>query len=66
MRLIIGFKTPDAIHYALEDATNDEGEALTDEEREEAEEKLRKWIQYGECVTVEFDLAKMKAKVVER
>lgn len=69
MKLSIGFKTPDAIHYALEEyrdysGDEDDGRELTEEEMEEAKEKLEKWIRYGESITIEFDLNKMTAKVV--
>ena len=70
MRLSIGFKTPDAIHHALEEyrdysGDSDDGEELTEEEREEIREKLEKWIRYNECVTIEFDLDNMTATVVK-
>lgn len=71
MKLTIGFKTPDAVDYALEEYRDysdgsDEGKALDEDEIETAKDKLAKWIRYGESVTIEFDLTKMKAKVVER
>lgn len=68
MKLTIGFKTPDAINYALDEYRDysdgsDDGRELTEEEKEDAKEKLGKWIRYGESVSVEFDLDKMTAKV---
>lgn len=68
MKLNIGFKTPDAIEYALDEYRDysdgsDDGRELTDEEKEDAKEKLEKWIRYGESVSIEFDLDKMTAKV---
>ena len=71
MKLTIGFKTPDAIEYALEEyrdysGESDDGEGLTEEQKEEAKEKLEKWIRYGESVSIEFDLDKMTAKVDKR
>jgi hypothetical protein len=70
MKLSIGFKTPDAIHYALDEyrdysGESDDGEELTEEQKEEAREKLERWIRYGESVTIEFDLDKMTAKVAK-
>ena len=71
MKLTIGFKTSDAIEYALEEyrdysGESDDGEGLTEEQKEEAKEKLEKWIRYGESVSIEFDLDKMTAKVDKR
>lgn len=71
MKLSIGFKTPDAIEYALDEyrdysGESDDGVGLTEEQKEEAKEKLERWIRYGESVTVEFDLDKMTAKIVQR
>lgn len=71
MKLTIGFKTPDAIEYALEEYRDysdgsDDGRELDEEEKEAAKEKLGKWIRYGESVSIEFDLDKMTAKVDKR
>jgi len=68
MKLTIGFKTPDAIEYALDEYRDysdgsDDGRELDEEEKEAAKEKLGKWIRYGESVSIEFDLDKMTAKV---
>lgn len=70
MKLTIGFKTPDATYDALKEyrdysGDSDDGVPLTDDEKEEAKEKLEKWIRYNEYVTVEFDLDKMTATVVK-
>jgi len=48
MKISIMFKTPDATHYALEDVADIE-------QREEVEEKLKKWIKDKECVRLEYD-----------
>ena len=45
MIIPIGFKTPDAVWYAL----------LENEHSEEYQRKLKKWIEYGERVTLLFD-----------
>ena len=68
MKLTIGFKTPDAIEYALDEYRDysdgsDDGRELDEEEKEAAKEKLGKWIRYGESVSIEFDLDKMTTKV---
>lgn len=58
MKVYINFKTPDALRYALEDVPEDE--------REVTEAQLENWIEYGESITVEFDLEKNTAKVIKR
>lgn len=71
MKFTIGFKTPDAIFSALNehrdypDDSDDDGVPLSDEQKEELEEKLRTWIKYGENVSIEFDLETMTAKVLK-
>lgn len=72
MRLCLTFKTPDVIRDSclnagilpIEDIPEEEeGEVLS---MEDVEEKLRKWIEYGEYITIEFDLEANTARVVER
>lgn len=48
MKINIGFKTPDAVYYALDDH-------ITDGEKQDIEKHLEKWIEYGECVTLIYD-----------
>jgi len=55
-KLQIGFKTPDAVHYALED--------LDEEERDAAEGAAAKWVKYGEYCTIEIDTETGEAKVL--
>jgi hypothetical protein len=43
----ITFKTPDAVDFATED--------LDASEKEAAREALKKWISYGEYVTLSYD-----------
>jgi hypothetical protein len=57
MKIKLHFKTPDALHYAMED--------LTSEEKDAMEELASRWIQYQECVTVEIDTEKETCVVVE-
>lgn len=52
----VTFKTPDAAHYAVED--------LPEDKRPAASELLQKFLQYGETVTVKFDLEKQSAEVL--
>lgn len=70
----VSFKTPDSVEYAARDHAEymanenvpdggwkDEDRAEYIEEMiDEVKEKLAKWISYGECVTVSFDLDKME------
>lgn len=58
MKVTVHMKTPDAVHYAVCDTFEDH------DLRAEAEEKLERWIEYGECVSIEFDLEKMTATVL--
>jgi len=58
-KVYIGFKTPDAAYYALQDIQDED-------ERAEAEAVIDKFLKYGECVTLEFDIESGKAKVLER
>lgn len=57
-KLTVSFKTPDALYYALQDSGMDK------DQQEEAEKKLEKWVKYGECIDVEFDLEAMTATVL--
>jgi hypothetical protein len=68
MKIRIGFKTPDAVHYAAEEAVN-EASAVLDkyeakEKIEDIKDQLSKWVRYGESVTIEFDLETNTARVV--
>jgi hypothetical protein len=47
MKFNVLFKTPDAVEYATDD--------LSLEEKEEALATARKFVQYGEYITIEFD-----------
>lgn len=55
MIVTASFKTPDVLDYVLKHEPDAEG----------IEEKLSKWIKYGECITIEFDTEAMTAKVLE-
>ena len=57
-KIHVGFKTPDAAYYALQDIQDEE-------KREEAEAIIDKYVKYGECLTVEFDTETGEAKVLE-
>lgn len=64
MKLFITFKTPDALDYALS-TLHSEYENVTDEEKEQIRHQLRKWISYGENVTIEFNIENNTATVCE-
>jgi hypothetical protein len=49
------FKTPDILHYALED--------FDETVRDEVKEKLEMWVEYGECVTIDIDMKNNTATV---
>lgn len=75
MKLSLTFKTPDVImplvYVLLEQLPAEEREEeddayLLEELEEDLKEKLSKWIEYGELVTIEFDLEAGTAKVLER
>jgi hypothetical protein len=72
MRVKITFKDPDAVGEHVRNSNPTSGqEDLTPEERDELNEsriehtkdKLRKWITYGEYVTIVFDTDMMTAEV---
>ena len=70
MILRINFKTPDAVDCAICDALEREEENwhMNDEQKDETEERLKedlnKWIEYGECLTVEYDSDKHSISIV--
>lgn len=57
MKIKLHFKTPDALHYAME--------GLTSEEKDAVEQLASKWIEYQEYVTVEIDTEEETCVVVE-
>lgn len=63
-KIRLTFKSPDSLAYALS-CLHLEYEDLTDEEKEEIEGKLTKWIRYGELITIEFDLENNTATVLQ-
>lgn len=69
MKVRLVFKTPDVVENAVNEAISD-GTTFSEEEIEnfpdEFKELAKKWIQYGECVTLEIDTEKKTCVVVER
>ncbi len=66
MKFKIMFKSPDTVSNAIDYAVTDEVEhieGLSEEEREILKESrieklqdyLKRWLHYGECITIEFD-----------
>ncbi len=77
MKIKIQMKDPDGVYDAVTDAikdtlrsiqgiSDDEREKLEESRREEANEAIFKWIDYGEYVTIEIDTDNMTATVCER
>lgn len=56
MKFLITFKTPDAIEYAADN--------YDEEQREEIREAAKKFVTYGEYVTILFDSKKKTATVL--
>ena len=54
-KITLTFKTPDVLD-TLE---------VDEEKNKEAKEKLKKWLKWEELVSIEFDLDKMEAHVLE-
>ena len=51
-KFTVQLKDPDGFWYLMQELT------------EEQQELLSKWVTYGECIEIEFDFKKMKAKVL--
>jgi len=58
-KIRVTFKSPDASYYALQNIQDED-------EREHAEDVLRKFIENDEYVTIEIDLDTEEAIVVKR
>lgn len=75
MKINIIFTDADAVYDAITRAINEsiskmqlsekEKKILVDIRRESIEEKLEKWIEFGEIIQIEFDLESMTALVKE-
>jgi hypothetical protein len=57
VKLEIHFKTPDTVDLALEEVKDDPEDPECNDEalRDELKHKIRKWIEYGESVTLIYD-----------
>lgn len=75
MKIKIQFKDPDAPYDAIRESakeqiaaikgiSEDEAESLIDKRHDQIEENLKKWIAFGEYITIEFDTEAKTAIVV--
>ncbi len=58
MKIQLCFKTPDVADYALE--------GLSEDERCAAEAVIEKYVEYGECVSIELDTVALTARVIPK
>ena len=58
MKFRVRMKTPDVLHYALEE--------MDEDTREEAKAVADLWFEYEECLTVQIDTQKKTCVVVKR
>lgn len=61
MKIYISFKSPDSVFYALRDSFKN----LSKEQKEDIEDFLGEYIQYGEYARIEFDTDNKTATVVK-
>lgn len=78
MKVKVYLKDPDGFSNAIDEAVCDsmsglighiddeECDAIQEIRREEVRKKLQKWVQYGECIDVEFDLELGTAIILEQ
>jgi len=73
MKIRLGFKTPDVVEYAVREAVEQEmakvkdgheDDVDADDLKYEAEQACKKFVKYGECITVEVDTDTGEAKVL--
>lgn len=57
MKVNLTFKSPDTMYYTCQ--------GMSDEEEKQVKEVCRKWIKYGEYLTVEVDTDEETIKVLE-
>jgi len=74
MKLQITLKDPDGFYEAIREAaekqvaeikgiSEDEAETLIENRHESIAEYLKRWVEYGEYITIEFDLENSTATV---
>lgn len=62
MKIQLCFKTPDVVHYALQD---EEFLNLSEDEQDTIKEVIEKYIEYGELITIELDTETQEAIVIK-
>lgn len=76
MKIAVTLKDPDGVYdsvnsavaaqvEAIEGMTGDERQEIIEIRQDEVSSKLKKWIKYGEYVTIVFDTIEMTATVKE-
>lgn len=79
MKFKVYLKDPDGFYESVQDAAKEsveqsgrlnldqeELEQLVESRFEKANEAISKWVEYSECVTIEFDTDAMTATVLEK
>lgn len=76
MKIKVTLKDPDGVYESIRDAVreslankdldDDEIDLLIENRVEKVNDILKKWIEYGEYITIEFDTEEETAIVVER
>jgi len=65
VKIRIPFKTPDAVEFALAEATSDIcDQDLRHDFQDRYSDTIDKFVKYGECITIEFDTDLGTATVV--
>jgi hypothetical protein len=65
MKFTVSFKCPDAVDYALDGIFKYSDNPIKDELQESCEDVVRKFVMFGEMVTIEFDTDAQTARVVQ-
>jgi len=77
MKLRITLKDPDGFYEAIREAaenqvaeiqgiSRDEADTLIENRHESIAEYMTRWVEYGEYVTIEFDLEEATATVIKQ
>lgn len=61
MKIQLYFKTPDVVHYALQD---EEVLNLDEDQQDEIKSVISKYVEFGEAVTIEFNTKTGEATVL--
>lgn len=75
MKIIMHLKDPDGVYESIREEAEsqvsqmtglrqNEKESIIENRHEEISERLQKWIQYGEYITIEFDTEENTATVI--